>query len=478
MRVLAVEDETKPARLVRRIPFRVRLTLCFAAVMIVLFGSLAFVLRARFEDGLDQAIDHSLSTRAGDLQTLVQARRNLPALPAGGGAFAEVLAPSTGHVRAATPGYTRSLLTPPQLRRAAVGSSFIDLGDRARLLAGPAGTQPPLVLVVGVSLAQRNSALTTLSELLFIGGPGLLILTCLAGYGLAAWTLAPVKKMSERADQIGGEPGGERLPIPEANDELHRLGVTINGMLSRLDDAIARERAFVADAGHELRTPLSILKLELEFALAADSTREELQARLQSVAEEVDRLIKLAQDLLIIARAEQGRLPLERRAIELRPLLERLAVRFTAAASAIGRVVRLENPRELVVEADPARIEQALTNMVSNALRHGDGDVVLVAQQMDGRIEIHVLDDGPGFEPELLARAFERFARASRARSERGAGLGLSIVHVIASAHGGRARVRNRDGGGADVWLELPAGTRRPEAAVPTELSLSPRARR
>lgn len=306
----------------RRIPFRVRLTLGFAGVMILLFGGLALLLHARFQAGLDQAIDRSLRTHAGDLQTLVRARPQPPSLPASGGAFAQVLDPSTGHVRAATVGYGKPLLTAPQLRRAAVSSRFIDLGDRARLLAGPSATQPPLVLVVGVSLAQRNSALTTLSELLFIGGPGLLILTCLAGYAVAAWALAPVKKMSERADQICGAPHGERLPVPESDDELHRLGETINRMLSRVEDALARERAFVADAGHELRTPLSILKLELEFALAADSTREELQARLQSAAEEVDRLVRLAQDLLIIARAEQGRMPLETRPVELRPLLD------------------------------------------------------------------------------------------------------------------------------------------------------------
>lgn len=119
-----------------------------------------------------------------------------------------------------------------------------------------------------------------------------------------------------------------------------------------------------------------------------------------------------------------------------------------------------------MVQADPARLDQALTNMTSNALRHGDGDVVLFAKAVDGRVELHVLDRGPGFEPELLAHAFERFARANRTRSERGAGLGLSIVEVIARAHGGRACVRNRDGGGADVWLELPAAVR-PEVGTP-----------
>jgi signal transduction histidine kinase len=140
-------------------------------------------------------------------------------------------------------------------------------------------------------------------------------------------------------------------------------------------------------------------------------------------------------------------------------------------------VVRVEDSRAVRVEADPARLEQALTNMVSNALRHGDGDVVLRAGTERGRVDIHVLDDGPGFEPELLPHASERFARARGARAERGAGLGLSIVEVIAKIHGGHAYAQNRARGGADVWLDLPASSPRGETA-PTEPSLSPSADR
>jgi two-component system, OmpR family, sensor kinase len=452
------QDARRRGLSLRRIPFRVRLTLGFAAIMIVLFGGLALLLDATFEASLDQSINRSLSTHAGDLASLLRGRRAFPGLPESGGAFAQIVDPATGGVLAATPGYEKSLLGRNELRHAARASMFIDEQGKARLLAGRVATQPPAVLVVGSSLSQRNGALTALRELLFIGGPALLVLTCLVGYGLAAGALAPVKTMSAQAARISGGPPGERLPVPEANDELHQLGETLNAMLSRLEDALARERAFVGDAGHELRTPLAILKLELEFALASDTTREELEARLRSVAEEVDRLDKLAQDLLVIARAEQGRLPLEKRLIGLRQLLGRVATRFAPAAGGKGRVIKLEGTDELAIEADPTRLEQALTNMVSNALVHADGPIVLLTRQAAGKVEIHVLDDGPGFEPQLLPHAFERFARADRSRSERGAGLGLSIVEVIAEAHGGRARARNREAGGADVWLELPGG--------------------
>lgn len=446
----------------RRLPFRLRLTLIFASVMIVLFGGLALLLQTRFAASLDQAIDHALHTHFTDLQTLVQGKSvaALPALPENGNAFAQIVEFGSGRVVKATAADRwTSILNRDQLLRAQSGQVLVPRRQNARLLAGRVATRPESVLVVGTPLSQRDAALTTLSDLLFIGGPALLILTCLAGYVLAARALYPVQKMSAQAARISaGAPEGERLPVPEANDELHRLGDTLNAMLSRLEEALERERAFVADAGHELRTPLSILKLELELALSSEISREELGRRLRSVAEEVDRLINLATDLLVIARAEQGRLPLDRRPVEVPELLGTVAARFATPAGGIGRAVRVEEGDGLALDADRARLEQALTNMVSNALRHGDGTVALRAVRSDGSLELHVLDEGDGFDPEFLPHAFERFSRADPARRRGGAGLGLSIVQVVAEAHGGRAYAANREGGGADVWLSLPTG--------------------
>ena len=439
---------------IRRLPFRVRLTLSFAVVMIVLFGGLALLLQTQFAASLDQGINRSLHTHAADLATLIRGSKTLPELPESNGTFAQIIDPASGRVVDATPLHPRSLLTRGQLQHAPLrGSLLFDHGANERLLAQRVDSR---VLVVGSSLAQRNHVLTTLSELLFIGGPAMLILTCLAGYVLAERALAPVATMSARAARISGAPRGERLPVPEANDELRHLGETLNAMLSRLEDALARERALVADAGHELRTPLSILKLELELALASDISREELQARVRSAAEEVDRLSQLAQDLLVIARAELGRLPLEKRRVAVREVLSAVAERFSAPSAGTGRPVTVEGADGLTLDADPTRVEQALTNLVSNAMRHGDGTVVLRARRRAGAVELHVLDDGRGFEPGFLPRAFERFSRADPARSGGGAGLGLSIVQVIAEAHGGRAYAANRERGGADVWLSLP----------------------
>ncbi len=453
----------------RMVPFRARLTLGFAGVMVILFGGLALLLHVLVENSLDQQINRSLQTRAVDLRTLVTGRPASSPLRLldSDGTFAQIIDPRTGKVLAETSGRDVPLLDHAQLVSASQRSGLITHGA-ARLRAEPVDTTPKSVLVVGASLSQRNHTLTLLSELLFVGGPALLVLTCLAGYVLAARALAPVEKMSLQAAMISGSPAGERLPTPEARDEIAKLGDTLNDLLDRVEEALARERSFVADASHELRTPLAVLKLELEFALAADISRQELQERVSSAAEEVDRLTKVAQDLLLIARADQGRLPLEKRRVEVEGILEAVADRFAQPARLRERSVSADTsaPR-MFVDADETWIEQALNNLVTNALRYGDGPVTLAARERGTNVELHVLDEGQGFEPAFLHAAFERFARSDPARSGGGAGLGLSIVRAIAEAHGGGAGAANRDSGGADAWVSLPRSPGAPVGAQP-----------
>jgi signal transduction histidine kinase len=241
---------------------------------------------------------------------------------------------------------------------------------------------------------------------------------------------------------------------------VSRLGATLNEMLGRLERALERERSFVADASHELRTPLALLKTELELALRTPRTEAELEQALRSAAGETDRLAQLVEDLLVLARTDEGRLPLRRSPVRARDVLAAVAERFRRRAEAAGRTIEVEAPETLVVAADAVRLEQALGNLVENALRHGLGSIRLSASEGGGGIELHVLDEGPGFPPAFLERAFERFARADEARTEGGAGLGLAIARVIAEAHGGSAHASGRAGGGADVWLALPAGAR------------------
>ncbi|HKP88595.1 MAG TPA: HAMP domain-containing sensor histidine kinase, partial [Thermoleophilaceae bacterium] len=295
----------------------------------------------------------------------------------------------------------------------------------------------------------------TLALLLAGGGAAALLLASLAGYAVAAGALRPVEAMRRRAEAVGPGDGG-RLPVPRSNDEIARLGSTLNEMLDRLEAAFERERSFAADASHELRTPLGILRAELELALRQGRSPDELRAALESAAEETDRLIRLAEDLLVLARLDEGRLPLRPSRVDAGELLESVAERFDGR----GEHVRVATaPGGLALRGDRARLEQALGNMVDNALRHGSGEVGLAAAASNGRLELHVTDSGPGFDAAMAERAFERFTTADPARGG-GAGLGLAIVAAIAQSHGGAARAANREGGGADVWIELPGVSR------------------
>ncbi len=302
---------------------------------------------------------------------------------------------------------------------------------------------------------ERNEALTDLLQQLLLGGPIALVLASLAGYGVAAAALRPVETMRSRAADISAADPEQRLPVPATGDEIARLGTTLNEMLDRLGEALEHERSFVADASHELRTPLAILRTELELALVEGRSAEELRAALASAAEETDRLIQLSEDLLTIAQTERGDLPLRIAPTALEEAFTTVGARFARRASAAGRAIEVE-AAGVELGADRLRLDQAIGNMVDNSLRYGAGTIVLNAVARDGEVEIHVRDRGPGFPPEFLDRAFERFSRRSPSQGDGGSGLGLAIVRTVARAHGGEADAANLDGGGADVWMTIP----------------------
>jgi signal transduction histidine kinase len=224
-------------------------------------------------------------------------------------------------------------------------------------------------------------------------------------------------------------------------------------MLGRLHRTVERERALVADASHELRTPLAILTTELELALQGDRDPAQLREALASAQEEVARLTRLSEDLLVLARADRGELPLAPEDVDVVALLDEVAARFGTQAAGAGRTLRVEAPAGLVLRADRLRLEQALGNLAANALEHGAGSVALRGRRDGDAVVLAVADEGPGFPDGFAERAFERFTRADAARTGAGAGLGLAIVAVIAAAHGGTATAR-----GAEVLLRLPAG--------------------
>jgi signal transduction histidine kinase len=454
-----------------RMPIRLRVTLAFVAVMTIVLGAIGLFVYLRFRTELDATIDSSLRSRATDVAALVkeadsglgERRGNLVGRSE---SFAEVLSPG-GRVLDSTPligGH--DLLTAPELARAKHGPTLLDRGplpglqDESRLLAIPvlAGGGQRLV-VVGTSTEARGESLSDLLQLLLIGGPVALVLASLAAYGVAGAALRPVEAMRARAAEISSAKPDQRLPVPPTHDEIGRLGKTLNAMLERLGEALEHERAFVADASHELRTPLAILKTELELALRRGRSPEELRAALHSAAEETDRLTQLAEDLLTIAQTDRGELPVRLERIEAGQILGDATARFTRRAEEAGRELSHSSESGLTVSGDRLRLEQALGNLLDNALRHGAGPVELTARAHDGSVELHVRDRGPGFSGDFRERAFERFSRAEANRAQNGSGLGLAIVEAIARAHHGEAHIENRAGGGADAWLTLPAGS-------------------
>jgi two-component system, OmpR family, sensor kinase len=320
-----------------------------------------------------------------------------------------------------------------------------------RVLAESTGKGP--IAVLARSLDPRADSLEHLRHELSIFLSLALLAASLGGYALAAGALRPVELLRRRAEGVNADEPVV-LPVPPATDEISRLAATLNDMLARLHAAVERERRFVADASHELRTPLALLQTELELALRRPRSHDELEDALRSAAEETQRLVRLAEDLLLIARADQGRIPLRREIVAVNELLAAVVDRFAARAETLGRELRAE-PSPLLLDVDPLRLEQALGNLVDNALTHGDGRVELRAVDAGNRIELHVLDEGKGFSPGFRPRAFDRFSRADEARSGTGSGLGLSIVALIALAHGGTADVGNGDRRRTDVWLSL-----------------------
>lgn len=439
-----------------RLPIRVRLTLGFALAMAIVLAAVGLFVYERVGNELLASVDQTLASQSRDELS----HEHVDTDAAGGATLAQVIA-ANGIVQRSEPNNLLPLLDGSLLSAALGGRRVLQdtrLANRPgewRILAvrNPSNRT---VAVVARSLGPRGESLDHLRHELIIFLSLALLAASLGAYALAAGALRPVEALRKRAETITpGEPAS--LPVPAARDEISRLASTLNDMLERLLAAVEHERRFVADASHELRTPLALLRTELELALRRPRSHDELTDALRSAAEETERLSRLAEDLLLLARADQGTLPLRREIVPVGELLLSVAARFESRAEGLHRRLDVRpGDTSADVEVDPVRVEQALTNLVDNALTYGAGPVELACEVSDHIVELHVRDEGDGFPEEFRARAFDRFSRADAARSNGGAGLGLSIVDLVARAHGGTAGLGDTPGRGADVWIALP----------------------
>ena len=410
-----------------RLPIRVRVTLAFAIAMVGLFAVLSLVLEARVAHQLDATIDDGLRARATDVAAGGGSR-----FPGSDARFTEVR-------RGGAP------YGPKTITRTIEGER-----TRMRVLATRDGSQ---LVVVGQSLEARDEALDGLKGQLALGLPLAVLAACVAGYFAAAGALRPVKLMTRRAREISASSPGARLPVPDARDEIADLGTTLNAMLDRLEQVLEHERAFVADASHELRTPLTTIGVELDVALRTATTEAEYRSALESAAAQNKRIVALAEDLLVLARADQGRLPMRPETVDVGACVAAAAQRVAARGEAEGIAIDDLAEPDLFVIADELRLDQLLDNLTDNALRHARSRVVLAAERQGAAVVMRVSDDGPGFPPGFARRAFDRFAVADDARTGSNAGLGLAIVDAIARAHGWSVAIRD----GSTVEVTMPA---------------------
>jgi hypothetical protein len=460
-------------------PIRLRLATAFALAAAVLFALGGWL----FATGLSAAQLNTIDTQLA--AQLAQAGRYLA--PASGrtggtGTAAGLLAgdyiiqvvDTAGQVRGGSgDAGTAPLVTREQLARARHGriavTGTVD-EESARIAAAPLGDHPGWVAVAAVSLETYESTQSQVARELAVGGAVFTAVAGLGAYGLARAALSPVERLrrqvaavSERGGAAGT--GGAAVEVPSTRDEIAALAGTMNDLLGRLHRALARQRAFVADASHELRNPLAVLQGELELAARPGRELPELSAAVRRAHAEAERLARLTGDLLLLARSDEDRLSLRPERADIGALLTRSAELAGSRLAAAGVTARVEVRAGTYARVDADRIRQAVDNLVDNALRFAPRGtaIVLAARATGAALEIEVSDDGPGFPAGFLPHAFERFARpdSGRSRDDGGAGLGLAIVRAVAAAHGGVATASNRPGGGAVVVLQLPGAVDR-----------------
>jgi heavy metal sensor kinase len=457
----------------RALPVRTRLTLWYSAVLLVILTLVGLLSYRVLAWSLTQDLDASLVTFA---EVLREADRWSGPSPEDqlreilGAEMADKLfqlMDPEGLVGRRSSALRRELPLSPEARRNAARGlrtfETVQLGreGRVRLLTQPVmrGHSVAQLIQVGIPLKRMEESLRRYLGIVFALVPVGVLLAAGGGAWIARAALSPVDRMARTARRISAEDLAERIPLRGAGDELDALAGTLNGMLGRLEEAFGQVRRFTADAAHELRTPLTVLKGTIEVALRSARTPEEYRRVLVANLEEVNRLVKVAEDLLLLSRSAAGVAARER--VELEPLVLEILDAGAELARGTGVSVRLGAVTPVAVTGDPLALRRVLLNLAENAVKYtpAGGTVTLSLARHGALARITVSDTGLGIDPADQDRIFEPFVRldAARARETGGTGLGLSIARSIASAHGGRIAVESAAKEGSRFTLELPA---------------------
>lgn len=427
-----------------------RLTLVATAVLAIgLAGGAAGLATLFFHSRVD-AVDVDVRSEAATVTSLVESGQlpNPLPVPAAQPALAQVI-DAAGTVLAATPSASRVLpLLPSGVLHGAHGGSPFTTTDSAlgtaplRVLVSSARLHAvPVAVVSAVPFSDVRRTLAALFRVLVIAVPVVLLAAGVATWLAVSSALRPVDELRAAADGVV-DPSGRsppQLPVPPSGDELARLAETLNRMLGRLHRAAEQQRGFVADAAHELRSPIASIRTQLDVALTTPTSAAEWAGIGRDVRSDVDRLGRLADDLLLLARLDAGSL-LPHQLLDLTEL------------------IGLAGPPRWV-NADPSALRRAVDNLVSNARRHAAGRVEVAASAHGDEIVVTIDDDGHGVPAGDRERVFERWLRLddARARDDGGAGLGLPLARSIARSHGGDVTLVSSPLGGARALLRLPA---------------------
>jgi heavy metal sensor kinase len=465
-------------------PIRVRLTGWYVLVLTIVVAGLGAFVVTRLRSDLTSTLDRSLRSGAAQIAQGYEAEgsqefrdKTVTVLPGPlyHGSGAQILDPggpvvlSDGDPVTETP-----ILGAKQVQRVANGHEIIlDVRrgtppEHLRAVALPVTRHgQEQVLVVVESLAAIDRAVHRVFILLLLGSAGALALVALGGWWIARKALMPVERMTTRAERIGiAEIRDQRIAVPRVRDELSHLARTLNAMLDRLQEGVEARERLIADTSHELRAPLAAMRSELEVSLRHDELSEEARTVLASARDEVVRMGSIVENLLTLARVDEGRLELLVAPQDLREVLAAAMRTHRQTAEAAGVELVVQGDAGLV-DGDRDRLQQVVSNLLDNAIRHAPSrSTVLVSLwRSDTEAGLTVSDDGPGVPVDERERIFERFVRRDRARPRTaGAGLGLAISREIMHAHGGRIWVEDGaqggGGGGSTFKIALPLQSR------------------
>jgi len=450
-----------PRPSLRGLSLRARLLAVGVTGVALALGLGSLVLYAVLTVTLNHTIDDSALASARAVATMVDNNTVPDPLPVSGSQVVQVVDSSGAVFRAsASADRLTPLLRAPELARALAGERIPVPGARAALTgtlraiavqAGPSSA--PSSVIVAVPVTDLEQSQQVLRNTLLVTYPPLVVVMALIAWRVVGWTLSPVETLRSGAARISGSDQDERLVVPDSADEIRALALTLNDMLDRLAAARGRQRAFVADAAHELRSPLASMRTQLEVAQRLG----EGGALAADLLADVARLSALVEDLLLLARAGDTSHPPVRESIEVSAVLVETADRYAGARVPVSVT---DGPPVLAL-VNPADLRRVLANLVENAVRHAGSSVTLTVRSKGDQAVLTVVDDGPGIPALERERVFERFARLddARDRDAGGTGLGLAIVRELLARSGGSISLQdNPSGPGLTAEAHLPTG--------------------